>query len=75
MDAERGALPLDKLATGELDNRTAWINHWNQDPKALQTIKGKENPNFEEEALQRRIDDWNRAKQEQEILLQQQLEQ
>jgi len=75
MDAERGTLPLDKLATGELDNRTAWINHWNQDPKALQTIKGKENPNFEEEALQRRIDDWNRAKQEQEILLQQQLDQ
>jgi hypothetical protein len=73
MDAERGTLPLDKLAKGELDNRTAWINHWNQDPKALQTIKGKENPNFEEEALQRRIDDWDRAKQEQEILLQQQL--
>ncbi len=73
MDAERGTLPLDKLAKGELDSRTAWINHWNQDPKALQTIKGKENPNFEEEALQRRIDDWNRAKQEQEILLQQQL--
>ena len=73
MDAERGTLPLDKLAKGELDSRTAWINHWNQDPKALQTIKGKENPNFEEEALQRRIDDWDRAKQEQEILLQQQL--
>ena len=32
MDAERGTLPLDKLATGELDNKTAWMEHWNQGP-------------------------------------------
>jgi len=32
MDAERGTLPLDKLATGELDSKTAWMEHWNQGP-------------------------------------------
>ena len=32
MDAERGTLPLDKLATGELSHELAWMNHWNQGP-------------------------------------------
>ena len=32
MDAERGTLPLDKLASGELDNKRAWMYHWNQGP-------------------------------------------
>jgi hypothetical protein len=32
MDAERGTLPLDELASGNLDNKTAWMNHWNQGP-------------------------------------------
>jgi len=32
IDAERGTLPLDKLATGELNNKTAWMEHWNQGP-------------------------------------------
>jgi hypothetical protein len=32
IDAERGTLPLDKLATGELDSKTAWMEHWNQGP-------------------------------------------
>ena len=44
-----------------------WIEHWNQDPKALKTIKGKVNPNFDPNELQRRIDDWERAEKEKEI--------
>ena len=64
MDAERGMLPLDELASGKLDSKTAWVTYWNQDPKALQTINGKENPNFEPEVLQKRLDDWGRAQEE-----------
>jgi hypothetical protein len=32
MDAERGTLPLNDLASGKLDHKTAWMNHWNQGP-------------------------------------------
>ena len=56
IDAERGNLPLDKLAKGELDSKTAWMEHWNQGPDR-QVMEDK----------------WDRAKQEQEILLRQQL--
>jgi len=30
IDAERGKLPLDELASGKLDHKTAWMNYWNQ---------------------------------------------
>jgi hypothetical protein len=32
MDAERGTLPLNELASGKLNHKTAWMNHWNQGP-------------------------------------------
>jgi len=32
IDAERGKLPLDELASGKLDHKTAWMNYWNQGP-------------------------------------------
>tara|TARA_R110002167_G_scaffold294023_1_gene498681 strand:- start:62 stop:1009 length:948 start_codon:yes stop_codon:yes gene_type:complete len=32
IDAERGTLPLDNLATGKLNSKTAWMEHWNQGP-------------------------------------------
>jgi len=69
MDAERGMLPLDDLASGKLNSKNAWVTYWNQDPKALKTIKGKDNPNFEQEVLQRRLDDWERAQEEKIIFL------
>jgi len=72
MDAERGTLPLNDLYTGKLNNRDAWITHWNQDPQALQTIKNKPNSQFNPDVLQKRIDDWEKAQQEKIIWLQQQ---
>ena len=72
MDAERGTLPLNDLYEGKLNNRDAWITHWNQDPQALQTIKNEPNPQFNPDVLQKRIDDWEKAQQEKIIWLQQQ---
>ena len=62
MDAERGTLPLEDLYEGELDNREAWIQHWNQDPNI-------DKP----EVRKRREEDWDRAQQEKVIELQKQL--
>lgn len=61
MDAERGSLPLEDLYKGVLDNREAWIQHWNQDP------------NIDKPAVRkRREEDWNRAQQERLIQLKKQ---
>ena len=61
MDAERGTLPLGDLYKGVLDNREAWIQHWNQDP------------NIDKPAVRkRREEDWNRAQQERIIQLKKQ---